>query len=227
MESVTPATINRALAAARSILNSALKDWDWIDQVPVIRMLSEPRQRIRWLTKAEVDRLHQELPIHLQVLMRFTLATGLRESNVCGLRWEQIDLDRKQAWIHADQAKGGKAIAIPLNSEAMTILLDCQDQHPTHVFTFEGQPVTRANNHAWRKALKRAKIENFRWHDLRHTWASWHVMAGTPLEVLKELGGWSSLEMVLRYAHLNSDHLAQHAERISTQEKPKLRLVKS
>ena len=222
-ESVSSATINRALASARSILNSALKEWGWIDQAPAIRLLSEPKQRIRWLTKDEADRLYRELPYHLRAMMRFTLATGLREGNVCELRWDQIDLERKQAWIHADQSKGGKAISIPLNSEAMDVLLTLKDQHQTHVFTFEGQPVLRANNHAWRKALRRARIENFRWHDLRHTWASWHVMAGTPMEVLKELGGWSSLEMVLRYAHLSSDHLAKHAERIS--EKPKLRRV--
>ena len=58
-------------------------------------------------------------------------------------------------------------------------------------------------------------LRDFRWHDLRHTWASWHVQAGTPLLVLKELGGWASLDMVLRYAHLSADHLAEHAERIS------------
>ncbi len=63
-------------------------------------------------------------------------------------------------------------------------------------------------------ALKRAGIENFRWHDLRHTWASWHVQSGTPLQVLQELGGWSSCEMVLRYAHLSAAHLADYAERL-------------
>ena len=58
-------------------------------------------------------------------------------------------------------------------------------------------------------------IENFRWHDLRHTWASWHVQAGTPLHVLQELGGWESVEMVRRYAHLSTDHLAEYVERMS------------
>jgi integrase len=72
--------------------------------------------------------------------------------------------------------------------------------------------VTRANNHAWRKALVRAGIKDFRWHDLRHTWASWHVQNGTPLHVLKELGGWADLTMVLRYAHLSSKHLEEYAE---------------
>ena len=83
------------------------------------------------------------------------------------------------------------------------------------MFTYKGKPVTKANNHAWRKALVRAGIEDFRWHDLRHTWASWHVQQGTPLYVLQELGGWSDYEMVRRYAHLSAEHLAQYAESLT------------
>jgi integrase len=71
------------------------------------------------------------------------------------------------------------------------------------------------NTKAWKAALKRAGIENFRWHDLRHTWASWHAQAGTPLHVLQELGGWETTEMVRRYAHLGGDQLAEYAERLS------------
>lgn len=177
-------------------------------------MLPEPKRRIRWLTHEEVDRLLAELPQHLRDMAEFTLATGLRESNVTGLNWEQIDLMRKTAWIHADQAKAGQAIPVPLNGDAMAILHRLQGEHLTHVFTFHGHPVTRANNHAWRKALARAGIEDFRWHDLRHTWASRHVQAGTPLHVLQELGGWASLSQVLQYAHLSSEHLAEAADRI-------------
>ena len=69
-------------------------------------------------------------------------------------------------------------------------------------------------DHAWRKALIRAGIKDFRWHDLRHTWASWHVQSGTPLHELQQLGGWSNYETVLRYAHLSSEHLRMAAERI-------------
>ncbi|NEV60408.1 tyrosine-type recombinase/integrase [Thiorhodococcus minor] len=77
-------------------------------------------------------------------------------------------------------------------------------------------PVSKAGERAWRKALKRTGIEQFRWHDLRHTWASWHVQSGTPLHVLQELGGWSDFAMVRKYAHLAPEHLAEHAARIES-----------
>ena len=86
-------------------------------------------------------------------------------------------------------------------------------KHQAHVFTFNGKPVTQVNTKEWRKALKQAGIVNFRWHDLRHTWASWHIQDGTPLHVLQELGGWSTPEMVQKYAHLSSAHLAQWVDR--------------
>jgi integrase len=75
--------------------------------------------------------------------------------------------------------------------------------------------VARCSTKAWKAALARAGIEKtFRWHDLRHTWASWHVQSGTPLQELMELGSWASYEMVLRYAHLAADHLQGAACRI-------------
>jgi integrase len=77
---------------------------------------------------------------------------------------------------------------------------------------FQGKPVGQVNTKAWRSALKRAGIKDFRWHDLRHTWASWHVQSGTPLHVLQELGGWSDYKMVQRYAHLTHEHLARFVE---------------
>jgi integrase len=80
---------------------------------------------------------------------------------------------------------------------------------------YRGKPAIETNTKAWKQALKRAGIVDFRWHDLRHTWASWHVQAGTPLHILQELGGWESPDMVRRYAHLVPEHLAEHAERIA------------
>jgi integrase len=84
-------------------------------------------------------------------------------------------------------------------------------KHTDYVFTYRGHPIRQTNTKAWRAALKRAGITNFRWHDLRHTWASWHRQQGTPLDRLKELGGWKTFDMVERYAHLSTEHLAPHA----------------
>ena len=116
--------------------------------------------------------------------------------------------------MHPDEAKANKAIAVPLNDRAMAVLHQCRSAHPIYVFTYQGAPVNAVSTKAWKKALQRAGITNFRWHDLRHTWASWHVQNGTSLQELQQLGGWVSLSMVLRYAHLSSKHLREAAGRI-------------
>ena len=79
------------------------------------------------------------------------------------------------------------------------------------MFSYEGEPIKQVSTRAWYIALKRAGIEDFRFHDLRHTWASWHIQSGTPLFALQELGGWETEKMVRRYAHLAADHLAAYA----------------
>ena len=212
---VVNSTVNRMLALIRSILRKAALEWEWLDKAPKIRLLPEPARRIRWLIREEVNRLIMELPPHLQAMVKFSLETGLRQANVTGLQWSQLDLTRRCAWIHPDQAKARRAIAVPLSKTAMVIIRAQVGKHATHVFTYRGQPVTQVNTKAWRQGLKRAGISDFRWHDLRHTWASWHVQAGTPLHVLQELGGWESVEMVRRYAHLSSEHLAGYVDRLS------------
>jgi integrase len=117
---------------------------------------------IRWLTKPEVNRLLKELPDHLKSMATFTLATGLRESNVTQLKWSQINLDKKHALIHADESKSKRDIPVPLNKQAITILNAQRGKNPSYVFTYQGEPVTRCNNHAWKKVLLRAGINDFR-----------------------------------------------------------------
>lgn len=80
----------------------------------------------------------------------------------------------------------------------------------------QGRLLNDPNNRAWRQALEKAGIEDFRWHDLRHRWASWHIQNGTPLYVLKKLGGWKTLVMVERYAHLLPENLARYAGNTDT-----------
>lgn len=207
-------TINSRMSAIKAVLRAA-SEWGWLDSTPAWRRLPVTDRRVRWLTRDEAARLIAELPPHLAAMARFSLATGLREKNVCRLEWRQVDLERRIAWIHADQAKAKRVIAVPLNAEAVIVLREQIGKHPERVFTRAGKPLESSGWTAWKSALKRAGIENFRWHDLRHTWASWHIQAGTPVSVLKELGGWASLDMVMVYAHLAPEHLAEHAERIA------------
>jgi integrase len=232
---VSNATVNRTLAVLHAILRRAARVWEWIDTAPTVPALPEPKRRIRWLTPAESERLIAELPEHLADMVRFSLSTGLREANVTGLEWSQVDLARRVAWIHADQAKAREAIGVPLNTDAVLVLRRWIGRHQARVFCYQRHhaagtaywsPVTKAGGRAWRKALDRAGIQDFRWHDLRHTWASWHVQAGTPLHVLQELGGWHDGEMVRKYAHLAPEHLAEHAARIEHGIQPARRLEK-
>ncbi|BBB14756.1 putative phage integrase [Candidatus Rickettsiella viridis] len=214
-QGVASATVNRLLALIRSILQKAEREWKWIDKVPVVSMRYEGEERERWLSKTEAMRLIKELPSHLADLVTFSLATGLRQANVLNLRWKDVDLDKRHAVIPASQSKTKISIAVPLNADAISILRKQLFKHSEFVFTYKNVPIKQCNTKAWKKALKRAGIENFRWHDLRHTWASWHVQNGTSLQELQQLGGWTSFKMVLRYAHLNSDQLKRAAERIA------------
>jgi integrase len=213
-EGVSNATVNRVLEVLRAILRRAVNDWEWVDRAPKVRMLREPTRRIRFLSREEAQRLLAALPQHLADMAAFSLATGLRRANVTGLEWAQLDLVKRLAWVHPDQAKARKAIAVPLNAEAVAIIRRQFGRHQTHVFSWRGQPIRQVSTKAWYAALEAAGITDFRWHDLRHTWASWHVQQGTPLYALQEMGGWESPEMVRRYAHLSAEHLAPYADRL-------------
>ncbi len=208
------ATVNRTLELVRAVLRKCVNEWEWLDRAPSVRMLREPTRRIRFLTRDEAQRLLAALPEHLADMAAFSLATGLRAANVTGLQWSQVDLVQRRAWIHPDQAKARRAIPVPLNAEAVLLVRRQEGRHATHVFSYRGSPITQVSTKAWYAALERAEIRDFRWHDLRHTWASWHVQNGTPLYALQEMGGWESPEMVRRYAHLSADHLAPYADRL-------------
>ncbi|MCB4811066.1 site-specific integrase [Methylovorus menthalis] len=209
-----PTTVNRTLEIIRAILRKARDDWEWIANCPNIPMLKEPAKRVRWITREQAEILLGLLPRHQQPMMIFALETGLRRNNVTHLEWSQVDLERRVAWIHPDQAKAEKAIGVPLSDQSVVLLKGQEGKHSTWVFPYRSKPVTQTSTKAWRDAVTAAGIAaGFRWHDLRHTWASWHAQDGTPLNVLQELGGWASAEMVQRYAHLSTEHLAQWVNR--------------
>lgn len=220
------ATVNRHLAHLSAVLNYA-RGRGWLAVLPPIKLLSEPTKRVAWLTREQAQTLLDELPPHLEAMARFALATGLRESNIRLLTWRQVDVERAVAWCHADQTKAGKDIHVPLNADALRVLAGQRGRHVRWVFPVPrwekkahpddkprqvwDSPTGKISNHAWSKARERAGVPWLRFHDLRHTWASWHVQADTPIPVLQELGGWASSAMVQRYAHLGRSHLAQWA----------------
>lgn len=210
----SPATANRHLALLRAVLRRARDVWEWIPQCPKVPTFPPAPHRVRWLTREQAAALLQQLPSHQAAMARFALATGLRQRNVCRLRWSEVDLQSRCIRLDAQSIKNRKPLVVPLNSAASAVLESQAGRHPEFVFCYRGRPVWQVNTSTWRKALRTAGIDNFRWHDLRHTWASWHAQAGTPFNVLQELGGWSSYEMVRRYAHLSTAHLVPHAERI-------------
>lgn len=207
----SPSTANRYMALVRTILRKAHREWDWTARAPVVPMYRQEKLEPRFLTRSQFGALKRELPGHLAALAEFSVETGLRMRNVTGLLWAQVDLRRKQLVIPAARAKAGETIAIPLSARAVTIL-KAQPRTHERVFTFRGKPLSDANGAAFKAAALRAGLPWLRWHDLRHTWASWHVQSGTPLHVLQELGGWKSLAMVQRYAHLSTAHLRAFAE---------------
>ena len=183
----------------------------------------EPKEvaqgRTRWLSAEEWQRLKKALAKESPLLLQcaeFALATGLRENNVLELEWSQVDLKRRVAWIHGDQAKAGQPIGVPLNDGAMAVLEARRGVSKPFVFANPDtdKPYVKASNKSWYAAVKKAKLEGFRWHDLRHTWASWAVMGGVRLEELQRLGGWKTYSMVQRYAHLSPEHLAEASAKI-------------
>lgn len=202
---------NRYLSLVVAIHNAAKV------KPPEIERRPNPPGRTRWLTQEEWTRLRVALEAESPLLRQaaeFTLATGLRENNVLDLEWPQIDLRRRVAWLHGDQTKQKAALGVPLNDAACAILGARRGIHKTYVFGNPDKPLTKASNRAWYAAVKKARLKGFRWHDLRHTWASWAVMSGVRLEELQRLGGWKTSAMVQRYAHFAAEHLAEAAARI-------------
>lgn len=215
------------MAFIKPLLRAAEREWQWLDRAPIIKVNQPKNKRIRWLEPHEAIRLINECPEPLKSVVQFALATGLRRSNIIDLEWQQIDMQRRVAWINPENSKSGKAIGVALNDTACQVLRSQIGDHNKWFFVHmeaanrtDGTVTPKIrkmrvdNNRSWRSALKRAGIEGFRFHDLRHTWASWLIQAGVPLSALQEMGGWESIEMVKRYAHLSPIHLQEHAKNI-------------
>lgn len=206
-------TINHYLQVVRGILRKARDDWQWLDAVPKVPMHTLKKKPPRWITRDQFHHLLKFLPEHTRDLVSFAVAIGQRKANITHLRWDRVDLKRKTAYIPGDETKGQEGIAIALNQDAIAILKRRKGTHADYCFTYKGHPVKDVATNAWREAVKAAGFPGLRYHDMRHTWASWQVQSETPLIVVKEMGAWKSFDMVLRYAHLSPGHLKQYADR--------------
>lgn len=203
------------VALIRAMFRLAMREWEWIDTVPSFKTYCKAgKLRVRWITEVQAERLLKELPEHQREVVVFALSTGLRQGNILDLTWDRVHLDRRMLTIGHGDTKNGQALGVPLNDISVAVLMRQMGKHETHVFTYRGQPLGSANSSAWRKALARSGITDFRWHDLRHTWASWLRQKDVPTWVLQELGGWKSESMVRRYAHMSVKHLQPYADQL-------------
>lgn len=202
-----------------SVINAALGAVGWARK---LRKRNTARDSApRFLSPAEWKRLRKKLPAHLLPAVEFALATGLRRANVFGLTWPNVNLQNRTVTVWARRAKGRRTLHLPLSDWAVDVVRGQLGKHETMVFPYVRETAKRTiakpmidPKTAWGVALEQAKVSDFRWHDLRHTWATWSVQSGMPLKVLQELGGWATLDMVMVYAHAAPSHLQQWANAV-------------
>lgn len=210
-------TANRYLAPIRAMLYRAVDPWGWLQSSPSkFRQFDESgNARTRALSEGEMLGLLKQLPPHQKAIVEFDWLTGLRAQNVVMLEWAWIDMPHRVVTIPKGVIKNRTELTIPLTTRAMEIIRAQIGKHHKFVFTYRGNPVREVNTRAWRKALKRAGIEDYRWHDNRHTWAFQLRRKGVDLADIQDLGGWKDPKMVKRYATPDLERLREQAEKLS------------
>ena len=219
----TAATCNRNLAALSSILSIAWREWQLIEENPCkkVRKLQEPRGRTRFLSEEERERLllacKDSESRHLYLAVLLALATGARKKEVWDLSWNDVDLIN--GMVTFNQTKNDEIRSIPLAKGALEMLRDhskIRRIDTTKVFPSKSNPKQSILlERPWRTALKNAQIEDFRWHDLRHSAASYLAMSGVSLLSIAEILGHKTLQMVKRYSHLSQDHLRDEINKMA------------
>ncbi len=169
------------------------------------------------------ERVYDPLPVlsgaygdHLSPLVLTSINTGIRKGELFNLTWDDINFKKKLLTVVGGGAKSGKTRHIPLNDEAFTVLDHWREQTEGNGYVFPGKTGERLNDvkKAWMNLLKSADIKNFRWHDMRHHFASRLIMAGVSLYTIKDLLGHASIQMTERYSHLSPDHMAEAVARL-------------
>jgi integrase len=232
-------TINYLLQTVRRIVNLAEEEWvdehglSWLAKAPKIKLLKgkdkKPPQPITW---EEQDRLFVLLPEHYQLMALFKVNTGTREMEVCRLRWEyevKIPVLGTSVFIVPKElVKNEQDRLIVLNQAAMSVIEQVRGQHPVYVFTYKGQPLSRINNKAWRKAREEAGLPHLRVHDLKHTFGRRLRSAGVSFEDRQDLLGHKSSRMTTHYSEAEIGCLIAAANSVLKLQRntPVLRVIK-
>ena len=210
------ATVNRYMAALSHVFSVAVREWEWIEDSPIkkIKRLKEDRGRTRFLNDNERERLlnackeFENEALYLIVVL--ALSTGARQGEILNLRWNNIDL--KKRTVTFVETKNDEIRSVPLQGHAYELI---KLRHKTRrtdtnlIFPSNAYPnKTISINSVFRKAVKSAKLDDFRFHDLRHSAASYLAMNGASLAEIAEILGHKTLQMVKRYAHLTEQHTA-------------------
>lgn len=217
---VKPATVNRVLACLKHMFTKAL-DWEMVSEdvykkVRKVRLVPENNHRLRYLSLEECCDLIDACNSYLRPIVTFALHTGCRRGEILGLTWDRVDL--KHDFILLDDTKSGKRREIPINATLRATLTGIVRKIDIpYVFW---NPETGKKfidiRESFKSACRKAKIHDFHFHDLRHTFASQLVMAGVDLTTVSKLLGHASLTMTLRYSHLAPEHLKNAVDILST-----------
>jgi integrase len=221
-EELSPATVNRYLAALSKAFTNAVQEWHWLRDNPLrnISKPEEPRGRVRYLDDEERGRLLKACrtsayrPLYLMVL--FAITTGMRRGELTGLRWQDIDLERGVAVLQ--NTKNGDRRSVPILPEVAELLREhgkVRRLDSDLIFLSGGSAEVWLFDRAWYAALKEAKVKDFRFHDLRHTAASYLAMSGATTAEIAAVLGHRTLQMVKRYAHLSDQHTGAVVERMA------------
>jgi integrase len=219
---MSPSTVVRYLAALSHAFTIAVKEWGWIEDNPVRKVTKpkEPRGRVRFLSDDERERLlaacRDSRQPYLLPAVVLALSTGMRSAEVTGLTWDRVDL--KAGRILLEETKNGERRVVPLVGHALELLREhAKVRRLDTGLLFPGRNPNRPAElrYAFAIALEAAGIEDFRWHDLRHSAASYMLMNGASLGELAEVLGHKTLQMVKRYSHLSETHTKNLVERMN------------
>ena len=213
---MSPARVNRYMAALSTALNTSIREWEWMEDNPMrkISKLKEPRGRVRYLNIEEKERLLvacKSVNNHLYLAVVLALSTGARQQEIWDLRWSNVNFETR--FITFTETKNDEFRSVPLVELGRELLLDhyrLRREDSDIVFPSKKNPAVSYDfRNPWKKALVIAEVEDFRWHDLRHSCASYLAMNGVQMRTIAEILGHKTLSMVQRYTHLNAEHLTE------------------